>query len=130
MLGDGGAVRLGFLAAVFGIGGWHAGYWPAWFPVLVFLPFIADATLTLARRILSRAKVWKAHRDHYYQRLGRMGLGHRGTVAVYSAPMLRTAASALAAAMRAPEAGTQVLLPWPAALLLLCAGDGEPWRSG
>ena len=27
-----------------------AGTWPAWFPALVFLPFIADATLTLGRR--------------------------------------------------------------------------------
>jgi UDP-GlcNAc:undecaprenyl-phosphate GlcNAc-1-phosphate transferase len=130
MLGDVGAVPLGFLAAVFGIGGWHAGYWPAWFPVLVFLPFIADATLTLARRILSRAKVWEAHRDHYYQRLVRMGLGHGGTLAIYSALMLGVATSALAALMRAPDAGTQVLLLWLAALLLLYAGIGYHWRRG
>src|SRR5215470_11868735 len=40
-LGDVGSVPLGFLAAVFGITGWRSGWWPAWFPVLVFLPFIA-----------------------------------------------------------------------------------------
>jgi UDP-N-acetylmuramyl pentapeptide phosphotransferase/UDP-N-acetylglucosamine-1-phosphate transferase len=130
MLGDVGAVPLGFLAAVFGIGGWRAAYWPAWFPVLVFLPFIADATLTLARRALSGAKVWQAHRDHYYQRLVRMGLGHAGTLAVYSALMLGTAASALAALMRAPDAGASVLALWGAVLLLLYAGIGYHWNRG
>jgi UDP-GlcNAc:undecaprenyl-phosphate GlcNAc-1-phosphate transferase len=43
--------------------------WPAWFPVLVFSPFIADATVTLVRRALRREAVWRAHRSHYYQRL-------------------------------------------------------------
>jgi UDP-GlcNAc:undecaprenyl-phosphate GlcNAc-1-phosphate transferase len=128
MLGDVGAVPLGFLAAVFGIGGWLAGYWPPWFPVLVFLPFIADATLTLGRRIFSRSKVWQAHRDHYYQRLVQMGLGHGGALAVYSALMLGTATSALAALIRAPGAGAQVLLLWVAALLLLYAGIGYYWN--
>jgi UDP-GlcNAc:undecaprenyl-phosphate GlcNAc-1-phosphate transferase len=130
MLGDVGAVPLGFLAAVFGIGGWRAGNWPAWFPVLVFLPFIADATLTLARRILSGAKVWQAHRDHYYQRLVRMGLGHAGTLAVYSALMFGTATSALAALNRAPDAGASVLALWVAVLLLLYAGIGYHWNRG
>jgi UDP-GlcNAc:undecaprenyl-phosphate/decaprenyl-phosphate GlcNAc-1-phosphate transferase len=130
LLGDVGAVPLGFLAAVFGIDGWRAGHWPAWFPVLVFLPFIADATLTLARRILSRAKVWQAHRDHYYQRLVRMGLGHGGTLALYAALMFGTATSALAALIRAPDAGTQVLALWVAALVPLYAGIGYHWNRG
>jgi UDP-GlcNAc:undecaprenyl-phosphate GlcNAc-1-phosphate transferase len=130
MLGDVGAVPLGFLAAVFGISGWRAGYWPAWFPVLVFLPFIADATLTLARRILSGAKVWHPHRDHYYQRLVRMGLGHAGTLAVYSALMFGTTTSALAALLRAPAAGASVLGLWVAVLLLLYAGIGYHWNRG
>ena len=32
----------------------RAGTWPAWFPLLVFLPFVADATVTLARRARAR----------------------------------------------------------------------------
>jgi UDP-N-acetylmuramyl pentapeptide phosphotransferase/UDP-N-acetylglucosamine-1-phosphate transferase len=52
-LGDVGAVPLGFLAAAFGIAGVAGGAWPAWFPVLVFLPFIADASVTLVRRVLA-----------------------------------------------------------------------------
>ena len=43
-MGDIGAVPLGFLAALLGLAGWGAGTWPAWFPLLVFLPFVADAT--------------------------------------------------------------------------------------
>jgi UDP-N-acetylmuramyl pentapeptide phosphotransferase/UDP-N-acetylglucosamine-1-phosphate transferase len=78
-LGDAGAVPLGFLAATFGIIGWLQHDWTWWFPLLVFSPFIVDASVTLARRLLSGARVWEAHRDHYYQRLVQMGLGHRRT---------------------------------------------------
>jgi UDP-N-acetylmuramyl pentapeptide phosphotransferase/UDP-N-acetylglucosamine-1-phosphate transferase len=36
--------------------------------VLLPLYYLADATLTLARRLLQGEKVWQAHRTHYYQR--------------------------------------------------------------
>jgi UDP-N-acetylmuramyl pentapeptide phosphotransferase/UDP-N-acetylglucosamine-1-phosphate transferase len=78
-LGDVGAVPLGFLAAGVGLVGWQREYWTWWFPILVFSPFIVDATVTLARRALRRERVWQAHRDHFYQRLVRMGWGHRKT---------------------------------------------------
>lgn len=78
-LGDAGSVPLGFLAALFGLLGWQRDIWAWWFPVLVFSPFIVDASVTLARRLLTGARVWEAHRDHYYQRLVQLGLGHRGT---------------------------------------------------
>ena len=126
-LGDVGAVPLGFLAAVLGIGGWQAHWWPAWFPLLVFLPFIADATVTLVRRAISGGRVWEAHRDHHYQRLVRLGIGHAGTLALYAALMLGTAVSALAALIHAPEAGMAVLALWLTALLLLFAGIGYHW---
>jgi UDP-GlcNAc:undecaprenyl-phosphate/decaprenyl-phosphate GlcNAc-1-phosphate transferase len=126
-LGDVGAVPLGFLAAVLGIGGWQAQWWPAWFPPLVFLPFIADATSTLLRRLVSGARIWDPHRDHYYQRLVRLGFGHAGTLALYGALMLGTAVSALAALIRAPDAGAAVLGLWTAVLLLLYAGIGYHW---
>lgn len=128
-LGDVGAVPLGFMAALLGIAGAQAGYWPAWFPVLVFLPFIGDATVTLARRFASGANVLQAHRDHYYQRLVRLGLGHRGTLVLYLALMSGTAVSAIAALPRSPATGAVVLALWVAALLLLYAGIGYYWRS-
>lgn len=76
-MGDVGSVPLGFLAAVIGLEGFILGAWPAWFPPLVFSPFIVDATVTLMRRGWRREKVWIAHREHYYQRLIRSGWSHR-----------------------------------------------------
>ena len=62
-LGDVGSIPLGFLAAALGIVGWRDDLWPLWFPVLVFGPFIADATLTLVRRVLrARARLAGAPR--------------------------------------------------------------------
>lgn len=78
-LGDAGSVPLGFLAGVIGLRGWQLQLWTWWFPLLVFSPFIVDASVTLARRICVHARVWEAHRDHYYQRLIRMGWSHRRT---------------------------------------------------
>ena len=83
-MGDAGAVPLGFLSATLGL----LGYWPYWFPALVFSPFIVDASVTLARRILRRERVWRAHRDHYYQRLVRLGWGHRKTALAEYALMI------------------------------------------
>lgn len=94
-LGDVGSIPLGFLAAALGIVGWHGGLWPLWFPVLVFGPFIGDATVTLLRRLLRRERVWQAHKDHYYQRLVRMGFGHRGTAVVGYLVMAACGAMAL-----------------------------------
>ena len=94
-LGDVGSIPLGFLAAALGIVGWRDEAWPLWFPAAVFAPSIADATLTLARRLLRGERVWQAHRDHYYQRMVRGGLGHRGTAYVAYALMVLCAGAAL-----------------------------------
>lgn len=76
-MGDSGSIPLGFLAAVMGMVGWQQSLWPFWFPLIVFSPFIVDATVTLARRSLRGAKVTEAHREHYYQRLVQSGWSHR-----------------------------------------------------
>ncbi len=94
-LGDAGAVPLGFLAAAFGIIGWRQGNWTWWFPLLVFSPFIVDASATLVRRLLAGSRVWEAHRDHYYQRLVQIGLGHRGTALLEYAVMFLCASASL-----------------------------------
>lgn len=86
-LGDAGAVPTGFFAATFGLTGWLQHDWTWWFPFLVFSPFIVDASLTLLRRLLAGARVWEAHRDHYYQRLVLLGLGHRNTAFIEYAMM-------------------------------------------
>jgi len=127
-LGDVGAVPLGFLAAVFGMEGWQAGAWAAWFPLLVFLPFIADATATLGRRLWSGARVWEAHREHHYQRLVQLGFGHRGTLALYACLMVTASLSAVAMLAWKPTAGVLLLAGWVAAFALLFVGIGYHWR--
>src|SRR6266496_1252616 len=111
-MGDVGAVPVGFLAGVFGSAGCTADVWPAWFPLLVFLPFVADATLTLLRRLARGEPLSEPHRTHYYQRLNLLGAGHRGTLLVYGILMTGTAGSALAALAFAPAYGWGVLGAW------------------
>ena len=107
-LGDAGSIPLGFLAAALGVLGWSEALWPFWFPLVVFSAFIVDATVTLARRLLRGAKIWQAHREHYYQRLVRHGWGHRDTALAEYAVMVGCALLALAAVRASPLA--QLLL--------------------
>jgi UDP-N-acetylmuramyl pentapeptide phosphotransferase/UDP-N-acetylglucosamine-1-phosphate transferase len=116
-MGDVGAVPIGFLAGTLGVYGWSRGYWPLWFPLLVFAPFVCDASLTLLRRSLRGEKVWRAHREHYYQRLVRMGFGHRATAAIEWSAMLACAAAALFARREPPLVQAQALAG--AAVLLI-----------
>ena len=97
-MGDAGAIPLGFLAIALGIHGNLLGLWPWWFALLVFSPFVVDATATLLRRTLHGHKPWIAHRDHYYQRLILGGWSHRKTALAYYGVMLAVAGSALIAA--------------------------------
>lgn len=80
-LGDAGSIPLGFLAGALGYWGWRSGAWPLWFPAMCFAPFIADASVTLLRRLMRGEKFWQAHREHYYQRMIRSGLSHGRTAA-------------------------------------------------
>ncbi len=104
-MGDVGAVPAGFLAGLFGVAGCVAGTWPAWFPVLVFLPFVADATLTLVQRLARGEPLFEPHRTHYYQRLNRLGAGHRGTLGAYAALMAGTTLTAVGVLWFAPAYG-------------------------
>lgn len=76
-MGDAGSIPLGFLVGVVGCYGWARGSWPAWYPIVVFSPFIVDATFTLLARIFRRERFWEAHRQHAYQLLVQRGMGHR-----------------------------------------------------
>jgi UDP-N-acetylmuramyl pentapeptide phosphotransferase/UDP-N-acetylglucosamine-1-phosphate transferase len=87
-LGDAGSIPIGFLAGAFGYWGWREDVWPIWFPALIFSPFIGDASVTLLRRIRRGEKFWQAHRDHYYQRMVRYGLGHWKTACFWYVVML------------------------------------------
>lgn len=94
-MGDAGSIPLGFLAAAMGLWGWQQGYWAAWFPLLVFSPFIVDASVTLMKRTLRGVKITEAHREHYYQRAIQLGWGHRNVALAEYALMACAALSAL-----------------------------------
>jgi len=128
-LGDAGSVPLGFLAAALGLIGWLQRDWTWWFPALVFSPFIVDASVTLARRLLRREKVWQAHRDHYYQRLVQLGWGHRNTALAEYALMLACGLLALAV-LALPAALQAVALTAAAgAYLLIMVSIERAWRA-
>jgi UDP-N-acetylmuramyl pentapeptide phosphotransferase/UDP-N-acetylglucosamine-1-phosphate transferase len=129
-MGDAGSVPLGFLAAALGLIGWLQRDWTWWFPVLVFSPFLVDASVTLARRALRREKPWQAHRDHYYQRLVRLGWGHGRTALAEYAVMAACGIAALAAlALPAgPQAG--VLVAVAGTYLVIIMLVERAWRDG
>src|SRR5690349_13689381 len=128
-LGDVGAVPLGYLAAAFGVAGIVQHLWPAWFPLLVFLPFIADATLTLARRIARRERLWEGHRNHYYQRLALLGAGHRGTLAIYASLIAASALTATVLRAASPDAGWWALAASCTVLIGVFAAIDYHWHK-
>jgi UDP-GlcNAc:undecaprenyl-phosphate GlcNAc-1-phosphate transferase len=118
-LGDAGSVPLGFLAGALGLHGTITGAWPTWFPVVVFSPFIVDASVTLARRVLRGEPFWRAHRSHYYQRLVLGGWTRRKLALRGYALMLAVAASALLALGSGAQVRFGIILVWSGAYALL-----------
>lgn len=94
-MGDTGASTLGLLAGAAMLWADRDGIFPLWIGVLVFSPFIVDATLTLVAGIVARERVWQPHRRHCYQRLVRRGWSHRRTVLAEYALMFLAGATAL-----------------------------------
>jgi UDP-N-acetylmuramyl pentapeptide phosphotransferase/UDP-N-acetylglucosamine-1-phosphate transferase len=77
-LGDVGSAPLGYLLGFLLLDLAVRGFWK----IALVLPlyYLADATITLARRLLRGERVWQAHREHYYQQAVRRGLGHAAVV--------------------------------------------------
>jgi UDP-N-acetylmuramyl pentapeptide phosphotransferase/UDP-N-acetylglucosamine-1-phosphate transferase len=77
-LGDVGSVPLGYLLGFLLLRSAARGHWQ----IALILPlyFLADATITLLRRLVRGERVWQAHREHFYQRAVRRGLGHAAVV--------------------------------------------------
>ena len=77
-LGDVGSVPLGYLSGFLLLGLATRGHWK----IALILPlyFLADATITLLRRVLRGERVWQAHRQHFYQQAVRDGLDHGAVV--------------------------------------------------
>jgi UDP-N-acetylmuramyl pentapeptide phosphotransferase/UDP-N-acetylglucosamine-1-phosphate transferase len=99
-LGDVGSVTLGFAL------GWlllHSAAQGQWAAALI-LPayYLADATITLLRRLARLEKVWQAHRSHAYQRAVQAGLGHAGVAARIACANVVLIACAVLAAVGHP----------------------------
>ena len=92
------------------------------FRLLVFSPFIVDATVTLVRRVLAGKRVWEAHREHLYQRMVTRGWGHARTAVAWYAIMALVVASAIAAVSWPIAWQIALLLGWLALYAVLYAG--------
>ena len=79
-MGDGGSTVLGFTLAAACLKGSADGVWSLAAAAALFMPFWADATYTLVRRVAARHSPFSPHRQHLYQRLALAGLGHRGVL--------------------------------------------------
>lgn len=106
-LGDVGSVPLGYLSGWLMLALAADGAWQA--ALLLPAYYLADATLTLFRRLLRGRRIWEAHREHFYQRVVAAGWSHRRTTATIAgtnallvglalAPQLGAAAGAAALA--------------------------------
>jgi UDP-N-acetylmuramyl pentapeptide phosphotransferase/UDP-N-acetylglucosamine-1-phosphate transferase len=118
-LGDAGSIPLGFLAGALGLQGVVAGTWPAWFPAVVFAPFVIDASMTVVRRLIRGERLWRAHRSHYYQRLVLAGWSHRRLALHAYGAMAVGVAVAFVAARTSPMLQCGIIAVWAAAWLLL-----------
>ncbi|MES2405888.1 MAG: glycosyltransferase family 4 protein [Pseudomonadota bacterium] len=128
-MGDAGSIPLGFLAAGLGLLGTVRGSWPGWFPLLVFAPFVLDASITLARRGLRGEKVWHAHKEHYYQRLIRMGWSHRKTALAEYAIMAGSGGVALLGISISTSTTIAMVTLWGALLATLMWRVDKHWRE-
>jgi phospho-N-acetylmuramoyl-pentapeptide-transferase len=128
-LGDAGSIPAGFLAGALGYWGWNNGAWPIWFPAMVFSPFIADATVTLLRRLARGEKFWQAHREHYYQRMVRLGFGHARTSIIWYVVMLLGVAVAVLALGFSEFVQWKLVASWAVVLALIGLVVDIRWRS-
>jgi UDP-GlcNAc:undecaprenyl-phosphate/decaprenyl-phosphate GlcNAc-1-phosphate transferase len=128
-MGDSGSIPLGFLAAALGLLGWRGGSWPLWFPLIVFAPFVVDASVTLARRALRGERFWQAHRTHYYQRLVLTGWNHRQLALAEYGLMLVGAIAAVLALHQAAPVQTVIFAALIAMYLLAGLTVDRRWRA-
>jgi FlaA1/EpsC-like NDP-sugar epimerase/UDP-N-acetylmuramyl pentapeptide phosphotransferase/UDP-N-acetylglucosamine-1-phosphate transferase len=111
-MGDIGSVPLGFLAGALILRGVNTGLFDIWAPLLCFAPFVVDASVTLARRLIRGERLWRPHREHFYQRLVLAGWGHRRTVLTEYAVMLGCGASAAVYLLVGDRLRLGILLGW------------------
>jgi Fuc2NAc and GlcNAc transferase len=81
-MGDSGSTFLGAIIAITLMG--TTNLTTAWTALAITLPIITDAIYTLTRRLLNHENIFKAHRQHLYQRLQQTGLAHSTVASLYT----------------------------------------------
>jgi UDP-N-acetylmuramyl pentapeptide phosphotransferase/UDP-N-acetylglucosamine-1-phosphate transferase len=117
-LGDVGSVPLGYLLGWLLLGLAATGQWQA--ALILPLYYLADATLTLGRRARRGETIWRAHREHFYQRATQTGRSHGTVAGAIGGVNLLLVGLALAAAHAGPG-GPHGWLSLGAAVLLVAA---------
>jgi UDP-N-acetylmuramyl pentapeptide phosphotransferase/UDP-N-acetylglucosamine-1-phosphate transferase len=112
-LGDSGSIPLGYLLGWLLLSLAASGAWQA--AAILPLFYLADATITLFRRIARGEKFWRAHRDHFYQAAIKRGLSHARVSTAIALVNLLLIGLALFSVLADPA----TLWPW---LALLAAG--------
>jgi UDP-N-acetylmuramyl pentapeptide phosphotransferase/UDP-N-acetylglucosamine-1-phosphate transferase len=118
-MGDVGSGSLGLLVGLFLLWAERAGLFPLWLGFMVFSPFLVDATWTVIRRALQGKKPWQAHREHFYQRLVRLGWSHRRTTLWAYILMLKCSLFAVMAICFTASGVRGLLLGWLALTYLV-----------
>ena len=119
-LGDVGSLPIGLML------GWllltlaGSGHWAA--ALLLPLYYLADATITLLRRIAAGEQFWLAHRTHFYQRAGDRGFTVPEIVArVFAVNLLLAALAILTVVVPAPTISLIALIAGVVAVSALLA---------
>jgi len=121
-MGDVGSSLLGFLAAGLILWADRDHIFPLWIGILVFSPFVVDATVTLFRRMLNREAFWRAHRSHFYQRLVLAGWSHRRTSLSAYGLMAACGLSAVGAMNVSSAIQIWIIIGWALLYLMVMTG--------
>ncbi|GGC95810.1 glycosyltransferase family 4 protein [Aquisalinus flavus] len=96
-MGDAGSLGTGFFIAGLALLAAQPSTGGASFPVtlvpMIFLPFILDVSITLIRRVLTGRRFYRAHREHYYQRLNQAGWSHANVTRLFMVAAIFSAAA-------------------------------------
>ncbi len=121
-MGDTGSSTLGFLMAAFSLWASVESIFPIWIALLVFSPFIVDASVTLFRRLIEGEKVWEAHKSHFYQRLAQTSWGHKKTV-LYSYLLMAACSTTAWLAMQLDVTFQwMIVIGWIVAYIIIMVG--------
>lgn len=84
-LGDVGSGFLGFMIAALALLSWRESVLPVATALILVAPFLADATITLLRRMVQGERWYAAHRSHAYQWLARRWRSHAKVTGAFAA---------------------------------------------